>query len=194
MMEPRVAPMVRRIAMSALLSFTSMIRPETMLSAATSTISIRIRNITLRSTSSTPKNVLLRCRQSDSDDRPLDGLVDGACRAVDRRRAARGTPRWPSRRRPVEEALRLGERHIDEARVELRHADLEHRHDGIALDARRDAERRLRALGRGQRQRVAGTDEELLGQPPPDGDAAGLRRTPPACRPRGWCCRSRGCA
>ena len=43
-----------------------MIRPEMMLSAATSTISIRMRNITLRSTSSTPKKVLLRCRQSDS--------------------------------------------------------------------------------------------------------------------------------
>ena len=35
-----------------------------MLSAATSTISVRIRNITLRSTSSAPKKVRLRCRQS----------------------------------------------------------------------------------------------------------------------------------
>ena len=46
------------------LSFTSMIRPETMLSAATSTISVRIRNITLRSTCSALKKVALRCRQS----------------------------------------------------------------------------------------------------------------------------------
>ena len=65
MIAPRVAPMVRRMAMSALLSFTSMIRPEMMFSAATSTISIRMRNMTLRSTSSTPKNVLFRWRQSD---------------------------------------------------------------------------------------------------------------------------------
>ena len=42
--------MVRRIAISLPLSFTSMIRPETILSAATSTIMVRIRNITLRST------------------------------------------------------------------------------------------------------------------------------------------------
>ena len=56
--------MVRRIAMSEPLSFTSMIRPETMLSAATSTIKVRIRNITLRSTCNALKKVALRCRQS----------------------------------------------------------------------------------------------------------------------------------
>ena len=50
MIAPCEAPMVRRIAMSLPLSFTSMIRPETMLSAATRTIMVRIRNITLRST------------------------------------------------------------------------------------------------------------------------------------------------
>ncbi len=50
MIAPCEAPMVRRIAISLPLSFTSMIRPETMLSAATSTIMVRIRNITLRST------------------------------------------------------------------------------------------------------------------------------------------------
>ena len=50
MIDPREAPTVRRMAMSLPLSFTSMIRPETMFSAATSTISVRIRNMTLRST------------------------------------------------------------------------------------------------------------------------------------------------
>ena len=50
MIMPRVAPMVRRIAMSRPLSFTSMIRLEMMLKAATMMISDRIRNITLRST------------------------------------------------------------------------------------------------------------------------------------------------
>ena len=64
MIAPWVAPMVRRMATSLPLSFTSMIRPDTMLSAATSTISVRIRNITLRSTWSALKNVALRCRQS----------------------------------------------------------------------------------------------------------------------------------
>ena len=64
MIEPCEAPMVRRIAMSLPLSFTSMISPETMLSAATSTIMVRIRNITLRSTCSALKKVELRCRQS----------------------------------------------------------------------------------------------------------------------------------
>ena len=54
--EPdRVAPIVRRMAMSRPLSFTSMIRPETILNAATRTISVRIRNMTLRSTSSALK-------------------------------------------------------------------------------------------------------------------------------------------
>ena len=61
---PRVAPMVRRMAMSLDLSFTSMTRPEMMLSEATSTISVRIRNMTLRSTSSAEKKVRLRWRQS----------------------------------------------------------------------------------------------------------------------------------
>ncbi|MNW07243.1 hypothetical protein D3C71_2038070 [compost metagenome] len=50
--------------MSLPLSFTNMIRPEMMLSAATSTISVRIMNITLRSTWSAEKKVLLRSRQS----------------------------------------------------------------------------------------------------------------------------------
>ena len=76
MIAPRVAPMVRRIAMSWPLSFTSMVRPEMMLSAATSTISVRIRNMTLRSTSSAEKKVTLRCRQSVSSTWPVRGLLD----------------------------------------------------------------------------------------------------------------------
>ncbi|MNL60543.1 hypothetical protein D3C87_1843610 [compost metagenome] len=61
---PRVAPMVRRMAISCPLSFTSMMRPEMILSAATSTISVRIMNMTLRSTCSAEKKVWLRWRQS----------------------------------------------------------------------------------------------------------------------------------
>ncbi len=63
--EPRLAPMVRRMAMSWPLSLTSMVMPETMLSAATSTISVRIMNMTLRSTSRAEKKVTLRWRQSE---------------------------------------------------------------------------------------------------------------------------------
>ena len=42
MIAPRVAPIVRNTAIARALSCTSMIRPEMMLSAATSTISVRI--------------------------------------------------------------------------------------------------------------------------------------------------------
>jgi len=66
MIAPRVAPMVRRIAMSFDLSFTSMIRPETMFRAATMTIRVRMMNMTLRSTSRAAKKVRLRWRQSES--------------------------------------------------------------------------------------------------------------------------------
>ena len=57
MIEPRVAPMVRSTAMSAPLSFTSMIRLEMMLNAATTMIIDRMMNITTRSTWSAPKKV-----------------------------------------------------------------------------------------------------------------------------------------
>ncbi len=60
----RVAPMVRRIAMSRPLSFTSMIWPEMMLKAATRMISVRIRNMTLRSTWSALKKLAFDCCQS----------------------------------------------------------------------------------------------------------------------------------
>ncbi len=55
MIMPRVAPMVRRMAMSRPLSLTSMICPEITLNAATRMTMVRIRNITLRSTATTPK-------------------------------------------------------------------------------------------------------------------------------------------
>ena len=64
MIAPWVTPMVRRMPMSRPLSFTSMIRPEVMLNAATITMIVRIRNITLRSTCSALKKVELRWRQS----------------------------------------------------------------------------------------------------------------------------------
>lgn len=50
--------------MSRPLSFTSMIIDEMMLKAATTMISVRIRNITLRSTWSALKKLELACCQS----------------------------------------------------------------------------------------------------------------------------------
>ena len=49
-MPPELAPMVRRMAMSRPLFFTSITRPEMMLAAAMNTSIIRIRNMVLRST------------------------------------------------------------------------------------------------------------------------------------------------
>ena len=69
--------MVRKMAISLPLSLTSMISPETIFSAATRTISVRIRNITLRSTWSALKNVEFRCRQSTKNTgRPADSVTD----------------------------------------------------------------------------------------------------------------------
>jgi hypothetical protein len=61
---PRVAPIVRRMAMSRPLSFTSMMRLEMMLNAATMMISDRMRNITFRSTWSALKKLEFTCCQS----------------------------------------------------------------------------------------------------------------------------------
>ncbi|MNY25520.1 hypothetical protein D3C86_1593100 [compost metagenome] len=61
---PELAPMVRRMAISLPLSFTSMMRPEMMFSAATNTIRVRIMNMTFRSTCRAEKKVWFRCLQS----------------------------------------------------------------------------------------------------------------------------------
>jgi hypothetical protein len=47
---PRVAPIVRKMAISLPLSLTNIIRLDTMLNAATHTINVKIKNITVRST------------------------------------------------------------------------------------------------------------------------------------------------
>ena len=64
MIMPLVAPIVRSTATSRPLSLTSMISPVMMLNAATRMISVKIRNITLRSTSMALKKAELDCRQS----------------------------------------------------------------------------------------------------------------------------------
>jgi predicted lysophospholipase L1 biosynthesis ABC-type transport system permease subunit len=70
-----VAPIVRNIAISRLLSFTNIIRLEIMLKAATRIISVRIKNITLRSTSRVEKTgiTLLPIKKTDlTTEYPLD--------------------------------------------------------------------------------------------------------------------------
>ena len=80
MIAPRVAPMVRRIAMSRPLFFTSMVMPVMMLKAATTMIRVRIRNITLRSTCSAAKKCELSCCQSTSRTSAADARLTGRAR------------------------------------------------------------------------------------------------------------------
>ena len=181
MIEPCEAPMVRRIAMSLPLSFTSMIRPETMLSAATSTIMVRIRNITLRSTCSALKKVELRCRQSTRNTGRPAASVTRLAEGVDLvgiggEHLDRGDVVVA-----VEIGLRFRQRHEHEARVIFRHADLEHRGDLVGLDARRRAHRGHRALRRHQRDAVAGMQRQLIGEPAADRDALPLVKALRAC-------------
>ncbi len=56
--EPRLAPMVRRIAISRALSFTSMIRLEMMLKAATRMMRVRITNMAIFSSLRASKRFL----------------------------------------------------------------------------------------------------------------------------------------
>ena len=174
MIEPCVAPMVRRIAMSGPLSFTSMIRPEMMLSAATSTISVRIRNITLRSTWSALKKVALRWRQSIMKIGRAGRLGDELAVTVDPVGIVGVDLDRGHVAGAVEIGLRLGQRHEHEGGVVFRHADLEHRGDLVGLDARRRAHRRHRAARRHQRDVVAGAQRQLIGQPAADHHALTL--------------------
>ena len=64
--EPRVEPMALRMAMSRALSFTSIIMLERTLNAATMMMSVRMRNITFRSTSSALTKLALDWRQSNT--------------------------------------------------------------------------------------------------------------------------------
>ena len=66
MTAPLLAPIARRTAISAFFERTSMIIEEMMLKAATRMISVRIRNMTLRSTRRALMKVLLRCSQSNA--------------------------------------------------------------------------------------------------------------------------------
>jgi hypothetical protein len=150
-----------------------------MLSAATSTINVRIRNITLRSTCSAVKKVWLRRRQSTlKTGRPAASVISLEYRGhvlV-----------------AIEIELRLAERHVHDAGVVLRHADLEGAGDLVGLDARHGAHRGDGAARRHQGDGVAGVQRQELGEPLADhhrlplveaveraaGDVAGDRAEP----------------
>ena len=74
----RLAPMVRRIAMSRVFARTSMISDERMLNTATSTISERTTNIATRSTSSAWNSAEFICRQSVIAPLPWTSFCSGA--------------------------------------------------------------------------------------------------------------------
>src|SRR5215467_60899 len=134
MTAPWVAPMVRMIPMSPPLSFTSMIKPDTMLSAATRTISVRIRNITLRSTCSALEGSIALTPIGD-EDRALCG--GGELRAETVHEV--GVIGVDLDRGHIASAAEIGlgfrQRHVDEGGIVFRHSDLEHRRNLVRLDA-----------------------------------------------------------
>ena len=74
----RLAPMVRRIAMSRVFARTSMISDERMLNTATTTISDSTTNIATRSTSSAWNKAEFICRQSTMIPLPCTSRCSGA--------------------------------------------------------------------------------------------------------------------
>ena len=143
---PREAPIVRRIAMSRPLSFTIMIMLEMMLKAATTMISVRIRNITLRSISTALTRLELACCQSTIRTRPPSAAA--ICRPLLAHPVGIGDEDFEmaDRLRQAEEHLRRVERHVDEAVVVFVHADIEQRRDAVGLEPRHRAEGGVGAL------------------------------------------------
>src|SRR5262249_1914991 len=74
----------------------------------------------------------------------------------------------------IEVVHRLFQRQVDEALVELRHADLEYGDDWISLLARLYPERRHGAARRDECQGVAGVQAKCIGDLAADGDADAL--------------------
>ena len=93
--------------MSRPLSFTSMISPEMMLKAATSTMIDRMMNIMLRSTSSTVKKLSLRWRQSAKCMDGMPASLHGGDGSADVLRVLDDHLQHIDRVALVEEALRL---------------------------------------------------------------------------------------
>ena len=92
---PLPAPMVRRMAMSRPLSFTSMVSEEMMLKAATRMMSIRIRNITFRCTcTSSKKPLLVSCQSAMRTGRSASARRISQAASPERPGSRRKTSTW----------------------------------------------------------------------------------------------------
>ena len=126
MIDDGDAPSVRRIAMSACLSVTTITCADTMLNAATATISVRMMNIT-RFSICTARKKLAWLRVQSRISASTRQLCQQA-RARPRGAANRSSSFSRTPRHAVEpvELLRVVDVDQREAAVELVHADLEH--------------------------------------------------------------------
>ena len=145
MIDDGDAPSVRRIAMSACLSVTTITCADTMLNAATATMSVRMMNITRFSICTARKKFAWLRVQSR-----ISACTGSFCHEVarDERRREEVVELEPHAGHAVEtvQALRVLDVDERETAVELVHADLEDADDLEALEARQRAGRRDRAL------------------------------------------------
>ena len=192
MMAPEPAPIVRSTAMSRVLSLHHHDQAtRSTLNAATRMISVRMRNITFRSTSTAAKKLLLFCVQSTHRSRrsPSSRAADRAVSRADVVGVGRHHSIWLTRVRRLEEHLRCVQRHEHKAGVGLVEADLEDRDDLVGA---RCAARLPNAVAAALRrdQRAAGCRRrrpKLCASPTPIAIASSPWKFVERC-PRG-CCR-----
>ncbi len=182
--------MVRRMAMSAVLVRTSMTRLDTMLKAATSTIMVSTRNITLVWPWIAAKKPILACHQSNTQ--PCMPTTCESWRRAAPTEAVVGDEDLYARDlvAEVEQALDVGQRRVDEVGVVVVHAGAEDRRHPRLHRPRHDAQRRGDFDRRDELQVVAHLQLQQVGQAAADHDrevvAEVLQRCPnrSACRPR----------
>ena len=156
MIEPGVAPRVRRMAMSACLSVTSITSVETMLNAATATISSRMMNITLFSIWTARKKLAwLRVQSETNRSAPSFAISSRAtARAANRSSSFRRTPDTAS---PIWNSRCASSRCTSASPESYSNMPTSNMPDhGELLQPRQHAGRRHQSLRRDQRHLVAG--------------------------------------
>ena len=140
MIEPRVAPMVRKMAMSLALSFTSMIRPEIIFSAATSTMSDRDNELQVALHFQRREKRAIALPPIRHETGPLQRILDS--RAVIIHLVGVFDKNLNGRHVIIAVEIKLGliERQIDKGRIIFRHADFKNRTDRVGLHTRRESE------------------------------------------------------
>ena len=123
MMAPWVTPMVRRMPMSRPLSFTSMIRPEVMLNAATITMMRQDQEHHVALDLQRVEEGGVALAPVDHEDRAAGRFGDEPAVAVDLVRLVDIDLDGGDVAGAVEIGLRLGQRHEHEGGVVFRHAD-----------------------------------------------------------------------